>query len=530
MIRSEPTPISFRSVSEQRAATALLLKEGQWNAEAQSFLTRETQLQEVSRHFSKQHQLLRVSPALLYSSEGRDLNAVYPQCPRELLHNYHVEASKLGEADPNPSHIREISEVLSRRKTEKKASNNNDNHNNNNKQNNNNEQNGGNENDGEDEEEGDADSQFAQSTTFGASAQDARAQLESDFLGIASQFAGGQNSNNLFSSQQYSRPNPFMSGSHSKRPTRDRGFVSTRRSVLANQDNNGFDGGDNNNNNGDETGFFMTDMSDVRQGRGGGNNSYDEQQQQDGMTAHQLALSQSKLLNSSQMSSGSRQNNSSGGVKLPSIHNNNNQNHQYGRNVSPIRARTLANATAFSSPTSPIQMKRTPNKYFQGIRGGVVDQTPTPNRNTHSSLNRNREPVYSSLLHELRSTRQEVEEEAKRCSTLQAISNLGGTPEFRRTVTRIFANPEDADRISDEEMRRRQKLYDKLSKQQQRMDQEAEAAIGSSTLNMSRFGGGGGGGSRPNQLNQSTTGNTVGQDAVAAFERDMAAVASKLSM
>ena len=53
------------------------------------------------------------------------------------------------------------------------------------------------------------------------------------------------------------------------------------------------------------------------------------------------------------------------------------------------------------------------------------------------------------------------------------------------------------------------------------MDQEAEAAIGSSTLSMSRFG---------NNNNSNTPSGNVGQDAVAAFERDMANVASKLSV
>jgi hypothetical protein len=201
----------------------------------------------------------------------------------------------------------------------------------------------------------------------------------------------------------------------------------------------------------------------------------------------------------------------------------------------------IAGARAAAASSSPAQQKvaatsASSSKYGRGVsptrvtraRGGGASpaSSASPAASASPLLSR-AEPAYSSLLQELRSTRDQVEEEARQSSTLQAIANLGGTPEFRRTVTRIFANPEDADRISEEEMRRRQRLWDKLSKQQAQLDAEAEAAF--ATPASAAGGGGGGGGGGTQQLPPVARTGNVGADAVAALERDMAVAAARLA-
>jgi len=66
---------------------------------------------------------------------------------------------------------------------------------------------------------------------------------------------------------------------------------------------------------------------------------------------------------------------------------------------------------------------------------------------------------YSSLLMELRLTRQTAQERKKKHSALQAILDMEGSADLKRTITRMFADPKNAERISAEEAQRREARY-----------------------------------------------------------------------
>ena len=66
---------------------------------------------------------------------------------------------------------------------------------------------------------------------------------------------------------------------------------------------------------------------------------------------------------------------------------------------------------------------------------------------------------YSSLLMELRLTRQSAMEKKKKHSALQAILDMDGSADLKRTITRMFADPKNAERISAEEAQRREERF-----------------------------------------------------------------------
>lgn len=100
-----PAPICFRSASEKRLAEEILAREGKWDETQQCFLTKEKQLQELSRKFAALQSLLRHAPSQAYQHQGDDLNAVYPKCPRLLLKIHNVNNSQLSLEDPTKQNI-----------------------------------------------------------------------------------------------------------------------------------------------------------------------------------------------------------------------------------------------------------------------------------------------------------------------------------------------------------------------------------------------------------------------------------------
>lgn len=110
--------IRFRSVTEQRLAEELMAKEGQWNSEQQSFLTKEKQLQERSRMFQDLHQTLRFMPDLAYVEQGKNIDFVYPNCPKDLLRRHYTKHADLSEHDPSPGNVEKRQKVADDRKVE----------------------------------------------------------------------------------------------------------------------------------------------------------------------------------------------------------------------------------------------------------------------------------------------------------------------------------------------------------------------------------------------------------------------------
>jgi hypothetical protein len=570
MIRTQQTPIQYRSVSEQRYATLMMLKEGQWDGKGRTYRTHETQLQEVSQHFAERHKQLRVSHALLYEREGRDPDAVYPQCPRQLLHEYHVKAEKLGEVDPAPSKVKHVAQQIALRKTTamRKA------------QQQQQQQQGGGARRGsgsyhddsdatplhpgeEDENDGDEDGSGPTASSSAASA-DARSQFELELLRAASRL--GVNSPEgvdtvVLSPSKYARPSTFTSGSHAPRPQRDQSFIFSPASVVGRgggrngstaNDGDGEDDDDasfgtgssragagggrrragpratrGSGGNGDDEGFFLTDMGIADDGVARDEDEAEElrvqsEMQQSFRNAAAAAASRTGAGGGGTGASGATPPSSRMPVLPPISGARKTPQAQQCRTAEQFLTGARANANPYRvSPARSIGSRASPKAV--NVHDSSVGAAMTPSKYVY--VNRNREPVYSSLLTELRSTRAQVEEEARKCSTLQAIANLGGTPEFRRTVTRIFANPEEGERISDDEMKRRQKLYEKLSKQQREVEMNEESTV---------FGGGANNNNNSNSTSSGQFGKrgdvpASAQDAVAAFERDLAMAASKLA-
>ena len=112
----EVSDIRFRSVSERRLADVILSKEGKWDNSQQSFLTREKQLQERTKVFQTLHSTLRYLPAVAYEAQGKDVDYVYPNCPKELLRKHQVKNSQLTMEDPTPDNIEYRHEIAEKNK------------------------------------------------------------------------------------------------------------------------------------------------------------------------------------------------------------------------------------------------------------------------------------------------------------------------------------------------------------------------------------------------------------------------------
>lgn len=97
--------IRYRSVAERRLAERLLKLEGQWDADAQTVLTRERQLQERTKTFTKLHLCLQFDIQKRHEEQEADLKLKYPNCPRELLFNKKTKSSQLDLNDPTPQNI-----------------------------------------------------------------------------------------------------------------------------------------------------------------------------------------------------------------------------------------------------------------------------------------------------------------------------------------------------------------------------------------------------------------------------------------
>jgi hypothetical protein len=109
-------PIVFRSVGECRLAEAILMKEGQWDPVAQSFLTKEKQLQELSRTFDQLHTTLCYMPQAAYIQQGKDLDFVYPKAPKQLLKQHAIKHSQLTMEDPTSDNIIARSKIAEKNK------------------------------------------------------------------------------------------------------------------------------------------------------------------------------------------------------------------------------------------------------------------------------------------------------------------------------------------------------------------------------------------------------------------------------
>jgi hypothetical protein len=127
--------------------------------------------------------------------------------------------------------------------------------------------------------------------------------------------------------------------------------------------------------------------------------------------------------------------------------------HQFGRNATPAvggspssRSRG-AHATSMASPTAAGASPAT------GHEAGEDDEGYLPD------IGAGGQHQYSSMLVELRMTRRDAQKRAKKHSALQAILNMDGSADLKRTITRMFADPKNADAISAEEAERREQRY-----------------------------------------------------------------------
>jgi hypothetical protein len=120
-----------------------------------------------------------------------------------------------------------------------------------------------------------------------------------------------------------------------------------------------------------------------------------------------------------------------------------------------FRPHTVAPISSTSATGAAASAIRDPN-----APGGMSLGAPPSVELRLTDLTHATQSGYSSLLVQLRRTRPVVEAMAQEHSTVQAIAALGGTPDFRNVVTRMFANPVDADRISSDEYYRRQKEWE----------------------------------------------------------------------
>lgn len=69
------------------------------------------------------------------------------------------------------------------------------------------------------------------------------------------------------------------------------------------------------------------------------------------------------------------------------------------------------------------------------------------------------DPHYSSTLVMLKRTRAEVEDFASDLSVISTIADLPVSADVRRTVAKIFADPRNAEAISEQEWKRREHAY-----------------------------------------------------------------------
>lgn len=98
-------PIAFRSVGEKKLADTILSQVGTWDEARRCFLTKEKLLQDLSKTFQGLNNLLRHAQNRLYQTEGKDVNAVYPKCPRILMKEHNVNNSQLSLEDPTKQNI-----------------------------------------------------------------------------------------------------------------------------------------------------------------------------------------------------------------------------------------------------------------------------------------------------------------------------------------------------------------------------------------------------------------------------------------
>ena len=110
---------------------------------------------------------------------------------------------------------------------------------------------------------------------------------------------------------------------------------------------------------------------------------------------------------------------------------------------------------------------------------------------------------YSSLLMQLLRTRGEVESLSKNQSTLRTILSLDAHPDLKRTITKMFADPKNAEKISQEEHDRREKRFEDERKAQLThqlallAEERAIMAREMASMGSNSLTGGGGGGAVP---------------------------------
>lgn len=108
--------LKFRSVSEARLAQDILAQEGRWDAQQMCFLTKEKQLQELTKQFQELQSTVRYMPALAYVTQSADVNFVYPKCPRQLMKHSNTNNSQLSMEDPTRSNIEYRRRIAERNK------------------------------------------------------------------------------------------------------------------------------------------------------------------------------------------------------------------------------------------------------------------------------------------------------------------------------------------------------------------------------------------------------------------------------
>ena len=86
---------------------------------------------------------------------------------------------------------------------------------------------------------------------------------------------------------------------------------------------------------------------------------------------------------------------------------------------------------------------------------------------------------YSSLMMQLKRTKQQVVDHGKALDTVKTLLELDGSTQLRKTITRIFANPKDAEAISEAEYQKRQDQYsaDRARVQEQQQEELKDQRI-----------------------------------------------------
>ena len=121
--------------------------------------------------------------------------------------------------------------------------------------------------------------------------------------------------------------------------------------------------------------------------------------------------------------------------------------------VRPFRGAPLAGK---SKAVNKEEVKR-PSPRERADTSTAKPKTALPTLNTDGA-------GYSSLLVQLRKNKLQAQQHHKELSTVRSILTMEGSADLKRTITRMFADPKNAEQISKEEHERREKNFEEERK------------------------------------------------------------------